>query len=159
MIKKVNMTVRLVAEKDIPAMTAHRMSYLTEMQGDRSADYMQNLETGLAEYFRVHIQSGSFVALVAESEGEILGYGAMVVRSIPGDLNKTSYMEADILNMYTLPHARRMGVGTHILEGLLDKARSMGMSKVALHTSKDGEMLYRGFGFHEPVYPYLELEL
>lgn len=37
--------------------------------------------------------------------------------------------------------------------------KSLGISKVALHTSKDGEILYRKFGFSEPVYPYLELVL
>jgi GNAT superfamily N-acetyltransferase len=152
-------SLRLVTFADIPVMTAHRMAYLTEMQGEREPEYLKKLEMELAEYFREHIQSGSFFALVAESEGEILGYGGMVLRSIPGDLNKPAYLEGDILNMYTLPAARRRGVGTLILQGLLEKARSLGMSKVGLHTSKDGEMLYRSFGFSEPVYPYLELVL
>jgi GNAT superfamily N-acetyltransferase len=159
MVKMENVTVRLVEEKDIPVMTAHRLAYLVEMQGEREPEYLQHLERELAEYFRAHIQSGSFFALVAESDDQILGYGAMVLRSIPGDLNKPSYLEGDILNMYTLPHARRQGVGKLILEALLEKARSMGMSKIGLHTSKDGEHLYRSFGFHEPVYPYLELVL
>jgi GNAT superfamily N-acetyltransferase len=159
MVKMKNVKVRLVGEEDIPAMTANRLAYLTEMQGERSPEYMQNLEKELTEYFRAHIQSGSFFALVAESEGLILGYGAMVLRSIPGDLNKSSYLEGDILNMYTLPFARKRGVGKLILEALLNRARTLGLSKVALHTSKDGEHLYRSFGFSEPVYPYLELVL
>jgi GNAT superfamily N-acetyltransferase len=154
-----NVTIRLVEEGDIPVMTAHRLAYLVEMQGEREPEYLQHLERELAEYFRTHIQSGSFFALVAESEEQILGYGAMVLRSIPGDLNKPSYLEGDILNMYTLPHARRQGVGKLILEALLEKAQAMGMSKIGLHTSKDGEHLYRNYGFREPVYPYLELVL
>jgi ribosomal protein S18 acetylase RimI-like enzyme len=152
-------TIRPVVSNDIPLMTAHRLAYLTEMQGERESDYLQKLEKELSAYFREHIQSGSFFALVAESEGRILGYGALVLKSIPGDLNKPAYLEGDILNMYTLPDARRLGVGTVILQGLLEKARSLGMSKVGLHTSKDGEHLYRSFGFSEPQYPYLELVL
>jgi GNAT superfamily N-acetyltransferase len=159
MVKMENVTVRLVNKEDIPVMTSHRLAYLVEMQGEREPEYLQYLERELSEYFRAHIQSGSFFALVAEVEGQILGYGAMVLRSIPGDLNKPSYLEGDILNMYTLPHARRKGVGKLILEALLAKARSMGMSKIGLHTSKDGEHLYRSYGFSEPVYPYLELVL
>jgi ribosomal protein S18 acetylase RimI-like enzyme len=159
MAKMKNVTVRPVGETDIPAMTANRLAYLTEMQGERSPEYMQNLDRELAAYFRVNIQSGSFFALLAESEGQILGYGAMVLRSVPGDLNKPSYLEGDILNMYTLPHARRQGIGTLILQALLAKARLMGLSKIGLHTSKDGEHLYRSYGFNEPVYPYLELVL
>jgi len=40
---------------------------------------------------------------------------------------------------------------------LLAEARERGISKVSLHTTKDGEKLYRKFGFSEPVYPVLEL--
>lgn len=83
----------------------------------------------------------------------------MVIKEIPGDSNKSSYLEADVLNMYTIPEARRQGISSMILEQLLAEAKSMGISKLALHTSKDGEILYRKFGFAEPVYPYLELVL
>jgi GNAT superfamily N-acetyltransferase len=83
----------------------------------------------------------------------------MVIKEIPGDSGKSSYLEGDILNMYTVPEARRQGVSSMILEQLLAEAKLMGISKVALHTSKDGEILYRKFGFSEPVYPYLELVL
>jgi ribosomal protein S18 acetylase RimI-like enzyme len=44
-----------------------------------------------------------------------------------------------------------------ILERLIEEAKKRGVSKVSLHTSKDGEKLYRKFGFSEPVYPVLEL--
>ena len=81
----------------------------------------------------------------------------MVIKEIPGDFTKSSYLEGDILNMYTVPEARRLGISSMILEKLLAEAKTMGISKVALHTSKDGEKMYRNFGFSEPVYPYLEL--
>jgi len=151
--------IRHVGDSDIEAMTFHRIAYLIEMQGERDESYLQLLKDQLEAYFRKNIESGSFFAVVATLEKQILGYGAMVLRNIPGDLNKASYLEGDILNMYTLPHARRQGIGTLILKQLLADARSMGLSKVALHTSADGEKLYRGFGFAEPVYPYLELIL
>jgi ribosomal protein S18 acetylase RimI-like enzyme len=149
----------MVEEEDIPEMTAHRLNYLSEMQGEKAPEYLTKLERELMAFFRRHIREGNFYALVAESQGEILGYGAMVLRTIPGDLNQPSYMEGDILNMYTLPKARRQGVGRMILEALVSEARSMGLSKIGLHTSKAGEHLYRSFGFSEPQYPYLEMVL
>ena len=153
------MTLRPVRNDDIPAMTAHRLAYLQELQGEREPDYMQKLEKELSGYFSEGIRSGYYYAVVAESGGRILGYGAMVIRRIPGDMDMPTRLEADILNMYTLPSARRQGVGSRILEHLLLKARELGLVKLALHTSKDGEQLYRSFGFSEPEYPYLELEL
>ena len=149
----------MVEEEDIPDMTAHRLNYLAELQGEKNPQYLAKLERELMAFFRMHIREGSFFALVAESEGNILGYGAMVLRSIPGDLNEPSYLEGDILNMYTLPAARRQGVGRLILEALVSEARYRGLSKIGLHTSRDGEHLYRSFGFSEPQYPYLEMIL
>ncbi|NJO70356.1 MAG: GNAT family N-acetyltransferase [Bacteroidetes bacterium] len=81
----------------------------------------------------------------------------MVIKKIPGDFNKASYLEGDILNMYTIPGLRRKGISSLILTELLKEARNMGISKVALHTSNDGEKMYRNFGFTDPVYPVLEL--
>lgn len=110
-------------------------------------------------YFRKSLEGGRFFALYAETEGEIFSFGGMIIKEIPGDSYKSSYIEGDILNIYTIPEARRQGISSMILERLLAEAKSMGISKVALHTSKDGEILYRKFGFSEPAYPYLELVL
>jgi GNAT superfamily N-acetyltransferase len=61
--------------------------------------------------------------------------------------------------MYTIPSARRQGISRLILNELIANARRMGVAKLALHTSQDGEHLYRTSGFHEPIYPFLELGL
>jgi GNAT superfamily N-acetyltransferase len=149
--------IRRVGEHDIPAMTAARLAYLTEMQGGRPEAYLKELQQNLQSYFLQAMQEGSFFALLAEKEGKVVSYGGMVLKKIPGDLNQSSYLEGDILNMYTLPAYRRQGISSMILQQLLTEAKIMGITKVALHCSKDGEPLYRKFGFEDPVYPYLEL--
>jgi GNAT superfamily N-acetyltransferase len=151
--------IRRVGEDDIPAMTAARLNYLTEMQGERSPDYLQELQVKLQQFFVQTMKEGSFFALLAEYEGAVVSYGGMVLKKIPGDLNQSSYLEGDILNMYTLPEYRRKGISSLILKQLLTEAKSMGVSKVALHCSKDGEPLYRKFGFADPAYPYLEFTI
>lgn len=133
------------------------MDYLTEMQGDRSEEYQQKLKKELNLYFSEALAENRVFAFLAEQNGEILSFGAMVLKKIPGDFNQSSYLEGDILNMYTVPFARRKGISALILQQLLNEALRRGISKVSLHTSKDGEKLYRKFGFSEPVYPVLEL--
>ena len=151
--------IRTVEEADIAMMIRYRVDYLTEMQGEREIYFIERLKTEMQEFFHKSIIHGSFIALVAEFEGIAVAYGGMVLREIPGDFNRSSYLEGDILNMYTIPTARRKGISTLILKELLSKARSMGVTKVALHTSRDGEKLYRSVGFSEPLYPYLELPI
>lgn len=149
--------IRKVGEPDIPLMTATRIAYLTEMQGERSEAYLQELQQKLQLFFKKSMQEDSFFALLAEYEEKVVSYGGMILKKIPGDFNRSSYLEGDILNMYTLPEYRRKGISSRILEELLTAAKAMGVSKVALHCSKDGEPLYRKYGFENPVYPYLEL--
>lgn len=151
--------IRKVGDADVAVMTGHRIDYLAGLQGERDAGYKENLKRELEEYFRRSMKEGSFFALMALYEGAAVAFGGMVIRKIPGDFNKPSYLEGDILNMYTIPEARRKGISSLILAELLKEAKEMGISKVALHTSKDGEKLYRKFGFSDPVYPVLELIL
>jgi GNAT superfamily N-acetyltransferase len=149
--------IRKVGEHDIGLMTTTRIEYLTEMQGERPDAYKKELQHKLQSFFTQAMQEGSFFALLAEYEGKIVSYGGMILKKIPGDFNQSSYLEGDILNMYTLPDFRRKGISSRILEELLKEAKIIGVSKVALHCSKDGEPLYRKYGFEDPVYPYLEL--
>ena len=158
-IDKSQVKIHRIGIPEIPVLIEYRLAYLSELQGIRDELYETQLKKDLEIYFRKSMKEGRFFSLYAELEGKILSFGGMVIKEIPGDSVKSSYLEGDILNMYTIPEARRQGISSIILEQLLAAAKSMGISKVALHTSKDGEILYRKFGFAEPVYPYLELLL
>ena len=158
-IDKSKLKTHRIGINEIPLLVEYRLAYLAELQGLQDDTYRIQLKKDLELYFRKSLKEGRFFALYAELEGTILSFGGMVIKEIPGDSNKSSYLEADVLNMYTIPEARRQGISSMILEQLLAEAKSMGISKLALHTSKDGEILYRKFGFAEPVYPYLELVL
>jgi GNAT superfamily N-acetyltransferase len=149
--------IREIGANEVELLTNYRMAYLTEMQGERSEEYQAQLKLELNQYFKEAIAEHRFFAFLAEQGDEIVSFGAMVLKKIPGDFNQSMYLEGDILNMYTVPIARRKGISCLILQELLNEARNRGISKVSLHTSKDGEKLYRKFGFSEPVYPVLEL--
>ena len=149
--------IRKIGTGEVELLTTYRMAYLTEMQGERNEEYQLKLKNELNQYFIQALTDNRIFAFLAEQGDEILSFGAMVLKKIPGDFNQSSYLEGDILNMYTVPFARRKGISAIILEQLLTEARSRGISKVSLHTSKDGEKLYRKFGFSEPIYPVLEL--
>ena len=149
--------IRKVKVSDLPQMTSARIDYLSEMQGERPDILKKELQQSLQVFFEQAMREGSFFALLAEYEGAVVSYGGMILKKIPGDFKLHSYLEGDILNMYTLQEYRRKGISSMILEDLLSEAKTMGVSKVALHCSKDGEPLYRKYGFTDPIYPYLEL--
>lgn len=148
--------LRKIGLTDVPELVDYRLQYLEELQGKMDPAYKIQLRNDLTVYFKKAIIENRFVGFVAEINGKSVSFGGMVIREIPGDVNRSTYLEGDILNMYTVPEARRKGISSLILECLLDESKKMGMTKVALHTSKDGEKLYRKYHFSEPVYPYLE---
>jgi len=149
-------SIQKVDTSNIAILVNYRISYLEELQGQMTESYKLQLRADLERYFLQAIQGKRFVALLAKTNNEIAGLGGMVIKEIPGDIYKTTYLEGDILNMYTLPNYRRQGISSFILEALLHEAKTLGISKVALHTSTDGENLYRKYGFRAPEYPYLE---
>lgn len=151
-----NLIIRNVGSSDVQDMAEARILYLTELLGEKEGVNRVKLKDEFAGWILKAMEEHRFFALAAELDGKTAGYGAMVIKQIPGDFGQPFYLEGDILNMYTLPEARRKGIASAILEALLGEAKARGISKVALHTSKDGEKLYREFGFNEPVYPYLE---
>lgn len=151
--------IRKIRTEEVELLITYRMAYLTEMQGERSSEFQEKLRVVLNQYFREALAEDRFFAFLAEQDGEPLSFGAMVLKKIPGDFNQSSYLEGDILNMFTVPNFRRKGISALILQQLLNEALQRGVSKVSLHTSKDGEKLYRKFGFMEPVYPVLEINL
>jgi GNAT superfamily N-acetyltransferase len=152
-----DISIKMVEICDVDEMILHRINYLTEMQGERDASTIENLKAELKAFFENGIKSGSFIALVAKYKHITLSYGAIILHSVPGDFNCSTYLEGDILNMYTIPEARKQGISTLILKQLITKAKHLGVTKLALHTSVAGEKLYRSAGFNDPVYPFLEL--
>ncbi len=157
--KEPKIKIRKIGPEEIPVLIQYRISYLTELQGEMNETYKNKLEKDLLIYFKKSISEGSFLALMAEVNGEMVSFGGMVIKKIPGDRNKTTYREGDILNMYTSPAFRQKGFSSIILKHLLEEAKKLGITKVALHTSKEAEKLYRTFNFSEPVYPYLERQI
>jgi hypothetical protein len=151
--------IKKVDLDDVDEMILHRINYLTEMQGERDISSIEKLKVELKVFFENGIKSGNFFALVAKNKQITVSYGAIILHTVPGDFNSSSYLEGDILNMYTIPEARKQGISTLILKQIIAEAKHLGVSKLALHTSVSGEKLYRSAGFSNPEFPYLELVL
>ncbi len=151
--------IRRIGLDDIEKLVFHRINYLSEMQGDRTNEYKASLQSELMTFFQKSIIDNSFWGLIAFYEGQEVAYAGMIVSQIPGDFNRTSYLEGSILNVYTVPAARRCGISKLILSQLLIESKLLGITKVSLHSSAAGEALYHNLGFDTPIYPYLELSI
>jgi len=159
-VEKGRIAYRPAIIDDISALVDCRVQFLNEHFQHPEDEDSAAVRKSLREYFLRTIPSGEFVAWVAEYDGRIIVTSGMVVWDKPAkyggvESGKLGYL----LNSYTVPEARRRGIGTRLLDELINEARSLWLKYLHLHATKDGINMYRRAGFTELEYPELELRL
>ncbi|MGA3192593.1 MAG: GNAT family N-acetyltransferase [Candidatus Bathyarchaeia archaeon] len=153
-------TFRRATVNDIQTLIDMRVRFLNELYGHQENDETKILRKSFRQYFSEAIPSGSFIAWLAEREGKTVGTGGMVVWQMPGrygglETGRLGY----VLNMYTIPEARRSGVCTRLLKELIKDSKTLGLRYLHLHASEHGVNIYRKAGFVEPKRKELALKL
>ena len=89
-----------------------------------------------------------FIAWFAIKKGEIIGTSGICFRKIPPNFKNVTGNEAYVMNMYTLPLWRRQGIGTRLLNKVIEEAEKRGVNKILLDTTEAGKSIYIKRGFH-----------
>lgn len=150
-----NIRYTLATPADATIMASYRIEFLTDLLGPQPFAQMELLRSSLTDYFINAIEDGSYVGIFAKSGDHIAGTGGMVIRSQPGSLKNPSGHVAYIMNMYTVPAYRKMGICSTILNMLIEEANERGIYAYELHATQEGEPLYIKNNFlkhHEPTY-------
>jgi phosphinothricin acetyltransferase len=85
--------------------------------------------------------------LVAERDGAVAGWGSLNVFN-----SRPAYRHVADFSVYVAGDARGAGVGSALLEALVDRARELGYHKLVLAAfpfNEAGMRLYRRFGFRD----------
>ena len=145
---------------DIEFLVDYRVRFLNELYNHPEDDETEILRKALRQYFSEAIPSNNFIAWLAEYSWKIIGTSGMVVWRMPA---KYGGLESGrlgyILNLYTVPEARRKGICTRLLNELIKEAKSLGLKYLHLHASEEGINIYRKAGFVEPDQTELILRL
>lgn len=113
------------------------------------------LASASASYFIAAVPRGEYVAWLihtARDEQDVIAGGGVQIRTLlpRPDSDRQRLLlgrEALVLNVYVEPAWRRRGLARHMMEAVLDWARSAGIVRVVLHASGDGRPLYESMGF------------
>ena len=138
---KDNWQVRPFVPADAPAFAALNRRWIEEMFGMEEKDVRQ-----LEHPKDAILDPGGFIA-VADANGWVMGTGAILpAANAPDDGRK--WME--VIKMATDVSTQGRGIGSAVLESLLDFARDQGADAVWLETNQKLEAataLYEKFGF------------
>ena len=139
---------------DIDAVVEMRMLFSIEYAGVQSPEVEVQLRQNLSDYFIKELDK-NYLCWFAKVDGEVASIAGMVIRINPGNVKNPSGIWGYIMNVYTLPKYRRMGLSKNILERLVESAKERGITAFELHATKDGEPVYQKAGFEkfgEPTY-------
>jgi GNAT superfamily N-acetyltransferase len=143
-------TYRRATPDDVDVLVDYRLKFLADYAGAERAPDEERVAKKLRAYFREAVPRGDFVAWLAERDGEVVATSGMVVWQIPPNNSVPTGRQGYVLNMYTVPEARRRGICAALLEKMIEEARALGLSRVHLHATREGEAIYRRRGFVEP---------
>lgn len=144
-----NITIKKAEIDDIELLVKWRIEVLREVfeiPFDLSLDELRDENE---KYYLSELASGGHIACFAYLDGEIIGCGGVCIyREMPSPDNLTG-MCAYLMNIYTRPDYRKMGVGNEIVNWLIKRAEEKEITKIYLEASEAGEKLYRKIGFSD----------
>ena len=111
-----------------------------------------NVEKGYARYFESQIGDKDTILLVAEDDGEILGYA--YGRCESRDWNMLLDDHGAIHDVLVDPGARRKGLGQALMQAMLDEFKKRGLERVVLSTmvgNEPAQRLFESLGFRKTM--------
>ena len=100
-------------------------------------------------YYRKALADGTHIPCIAYKDGRAVGCGALCLQREMPSPDNPSGLDAYLMNIYTRPTARGMGVGRAVCSWLVEKARKLGAGKIYLETTAAGRPLYESLGFED----------
>lgn len=120
-----------------------RISQLREEGAKEDID----LTPHLREYYKKHMEDGTFVAWLAIDNGTIIGTSGMSFVEKPPYFGCPSGKIGLLSSMYTNPAYRRQGIARKLLDMVVDEARRYGCGTIQITASDMGVKLYSSYGF------------
>lgn len=133
--------------EDIDFLTETRIEVLraaNHLSGDID---MSEVKEQSYHYYKKALSDGSHIAYLVFDESRFAGAGGVSFFQVMPTYHNPSGKKAYIMNMYTVPEYRRMGIAYRTLDLLVRAARDRGITAISLEATEMGRPLYEKYGF------------
>ena len=141
-----DVVIRASRPDDMPAVADLRWRWSVDEDGRtpvQTPDEYRRAMTGFAVDHRE-----SHRCVVAERDGVVLGMGWLALTERPPTPDRPERrVTGDVQTVYVHPDLRGRGVARRLVTALLELADDAGVERTSVHSSVDGETLYRRLGF------------
>jgi len=139
--------IRAGVAGDAETIVAHRRAMFSEM-GYRDTRSLDDMSAAFRPWLIARMQTSEYLAWFAQApDGGIAAGIGLWLMDWPPHMIDPSPRRGNILNVYTEPHSRRLGLARRLMETALAWCRDNGIRAVILHASADGRPLYESLGF------------
>ena len=151
-------TIRRASAADIEALVEMRLALQREVGAIYADAPVEGARDANRRYLISALPGGEFMAWVAEAEGRLVACSGLVLYSRMPGAHGLASREAYVMNMYTHPEYRRLGIASELLNRMIQFARSAGTRRVWLRSTPMGKPVYERIGF-QPMESAMQLKL
>ena len=146
-----NLVYRKATAADIDLLTKTRIEVLLAANGLPDSTDMSEVEQQSRAYYEQAIPDGTHTAFLAFDADQFVGAGGISYYQVMPTYHNPTGRKGYIMNMYTRPEYRRMGIAWHMLDLLVQDAGEKGVSIISLEATAAGRPLYEKYGFSAMV--------
>ena len=140
---------RKATEEDIEILTKLRVKFLQEVEKPDLDESSASLNSSIFQHFTEKMKKDEFISWVAIEEDAIIATSGVSFLEVPPSFGNISGKEAYVMNMYTEPDFRKKGIGTQLLDLIIDEISEKDIKKIRLHTTEIGKPIYLKKGFKD----------
>ena len=140
-------TYKRATYEDIDILTKIRIEVLRAANQLSDAADMSEIERESYNYYQKALCDGSHIAYLVFDGSRFVAAGGVSFFQVMPTYHNLSGRKAYIMNMYTAPAYRRLGIAYRTLELLMQDIKTQGISQITLEATKAGRKLYEKFGF------------
>lgn len=138
-----NIIYKKLTEKELDIFITMRINQLREEGATEDID----LTPALKDYYKRHMEDGTFVSWLAMDGEKIIGTSGMSFVEKPPYFGCPSGRIGLLSSMFTNPNYRRKGIAKELLSRVVNEAKEYGCGTVQITASDMGVKLYTDFGF------------
>lgn len=142
-----NLIYKKATIEDINVLTKSRIEVLKAANKLADDVDMAEVEAQTHDYYKKAFSDGTHTAYLVFDGGRFIGAGGISYFQVMPTYHNASGSKAYIMNMYTNPDYRRLGIAYKTLELLVADAREKGVKAISLEATNMGRPLYEKFGF------------
>ena len=142
-----NLEYRKATPGDVDLLTKTRIEVLLAANNLPDSADMGEVEKQSRTYYEKAIPDGTHTAFLVFHREQFVGAGGISYYQVMPTYHNPTGRKGYIMNMYTRPEYRRMGIAYHVLDLLIQDAGEKGVSFITLEATAAGKPLYEKYGF------------